>query len=144
MSKNKSSLTLKISSSSGAAHEELISFSFRYMTTNKKHNWDYFAVSQFRDKVKAYDAFIAVMTLLSRKNRIDIIKMSRKDEGGSERIPYNQLNFRAGNDCMALENVRSFRFGKGDYRLIGFWSRQSSVFYIIGFDFDYSAYNHGN
>lgn len=135
---------LKISRDKATPDESRISFSFRYLTTNSKFNFDYFSSSQLRDKVVAYDAFLDVMEFLSSKTKLDIIKMSRKDDGGSEKLPINSINFLPSGDCReSLEEVRSIRFGKGKYRLIGFWHNQSFVFCVIGFDFNFSAYNHG-
>ena len=43
------------------------------------------------------------------------------------------------------EKVIVFRFGiNSGYRLLGIKGNDSNILYVIGYDFDFSAYDHGS
>lgn len=75
---------------------------------------------------------------------------SRPREVGYEMIPVSEFHINMGNIKKELElsedsKIIVFRFGTSQkYRLFGVRCKGcSSILYIIGYDWDYSAYNHG-
>lgn len=64
---------------------------------------------------------------------------------GIETFSAKQLKFSPSRYKFASdEKVIVFRFFNQDFRIIGFKDSRLPTYYIIGFDFDYSAYNHGS
>ena len=67
---------------------------------------------------------------------------SRSKEIGFESIPSKQLKLQPKNLSLPPDSkVLCIRFKKQTYRMLGI--KNKDVFHVIGFDFDYSAYNHG-
>ena len=75
--------------------------------------------------------------------------MSMPRKTGLETIPFDELEFSPGPGANLTKDVKLFVFrfdtyqGTGQGRIIGFKSSPCSVYHIIGFDFDFSAYPHG-
>lgn len=119
-----------------------LAYSFEYLTTNKKFNFDYFK-SDIRGKVNAYDEFFKFLRDISKETRLSVSNRRKEDYLGYEELSYGSLNFIAKADILSKgDNVFVFRFCKSNYRVIGFFKNKVPIFYIIGFDFSYSAYNH--
>lgn len=117
-------------------------FCFKYLTTNNKYNINFLKKS--RDKQKAYGAlFYKINELQTQK--WEEIYMTNK-EVGLETIKFNNINFNPNNLKLTQDTkVISIRFKRGKYRIIGIKSsKNKDVFHVIGFDFNYSAYNHGS
>lgn len=121
------------------------SFSFAYLTKNKRFNFESFS----NDKSKRN----AMQAELTKR----LIEISQKpwffwyDCGkntGIETIPFYEINFSPnGLDLTPDEKVIVFRFASGKCRMIGTKGKLCSTcatYYVIGFDFNYSAYNHGS
>lgn len=126
-------------------------FSFRFLTTNSNHNWNYF--KDTADYHKTLTSFTNRLEDISRENWLYWSHQGK--ENGIEAIDYSRMRFQA---SITDEHKRQlgftkdtkvmvFRFdtfqGNGRGRIMGFKSTPCSAFYIIGFDFDFSAYNHG-
>lgn len=64
-------------------------------------------------------------------------------EKGIETINCNQITFSPNDYVFSKdEKVVVFRFNSQNGRIIGIKGRGCSVYYVIGIDTDYSAYNH--
>lgn len=125
---------------------EKICFGFSHMTRNKNYTFDNVAVG---NKSAAYEALLNKLNYLCR---IDIGEAGRRGKKlGAERIEYKQLSasFQRVCDTSAIVSKDSkvvvFQFGKhNNYRLICKDDlNHSNLMHIIGFDFDFSAYDHG-
>lgn len=113
------------------------SFSFCYLTTSKKYNFSNL------DKGKQKEWSTALV-----KRMIEISKeswnywLSLRKEQGLETLAYEKINFSPnGIDISQEAKMFIFRFNSQKGRIIGF--KVGTIFYVIGFDFDYSAYDHG-
>lgn len=120
------------------------SLSFRYLTDNKKFNFQYFRENKTELGEMAPALFERLVEITSRSWEEN--RALGKYEGGYEVIPYRELKFHADSSCDLLtENsqILVFRYSGKRYRILGFRDGQNPVYYIIGFDFDHDAYNHG-
>ena len=83
---------------------------------------------------------------LSQKTWLELSRRTKYQIGGFEKLRYDQINVSPVNLTMPKdENILSFRFGSADaYRLLGCRKDGCNVLYVIGYDFDFSAYDHGN
>ena len=123
-----------------------VCFSFFYMTSNSRYNLGYFSNSQKREteivKSNLYDR----LEELSKLTWLELAGLPKKQ--GFETIPVDSLNFQPSNFSSSQgKKAIIFRF-KGvngnDCRIIGIKEEHcSAICHIIGYDFDYSAYNHG-
>lgn len=115
------------------------SFSFEFLTTNKKYNFE---------KLDKRNGLEWRSTLLSR-----IIELTQNSwqhwqglgkEQELETIPFQQIHFNPNNYSISEdEKVIVFRFNSQKGRILGIKDSYCSVYYVIGMDTDYSAYNHG-
>lgn len=122
-----------------------ISFSFLYITTNKKYCLDFFSSKQLRDELDARQKLGQLLRTLSKTTWLDTFRKRKDEFGGTEQIALSEMNFMPSGDYFSEDaNVLSFRFGTGEkYRLLGIRDEPCQTLYIIGFDFNFSAYNHG-
>ena len=114
--------------------EQFPHISFRYLTSNKRHSLEYLQKCSVADRAKTMEG------LLRRLE--EITKSSWAKLGALPR----QLRF-SGTDANKEDNkVWVFRFdtwqGHDKGRIIGFKDNPCSAFFVIGFDFDFSAYSH--
>ncbi len=133
----------KIKDTRNASGEERISISLRYLTKD-----DNYLLERFRyDRQKWIDVLAAFYNYIARITSLSWLGFSalRKNAGGYEMLPARSLKKSVLGSCdEAPEKYYSCRFGNSDsYRMIGFKKASDPVFYITGFDLDYSAYNHG-
>ena len=123
-----------------------ILFSFKYITKNKKHSFNYFC-TDMRKAHKAYEA------LFQKMNKISIITMTQllglRKDSGVETLSYSRFNSSMQEILGKIPNITSdskfmvFRFCNGCYRMICKPDETyQNILHIIGFDFDYSAYTH--
>ncbi len=126
--------------------EDKILFSFRYMTSKKEYSFDYFKKNK-GEKIAVYEAFYEKMKKLSDLTMQECIE--RGKISGCEAIPF--ASFSEGfksilNEIEIVSNdsqLAVFRFYKNDYRLVckrGITNK--NVLYVIGYDFNYTAYGH--
>ena len=131
-----------IKSSTGTAPEE-IGFSFKHLTTNSDYNFSYFSKSKnecLKSKASLYDRIEEI----TKSPWIHWHNLS-KFNGGIETLPASSIKFRPDKYVFSDgDKVIVFRFNSDKCRIIGFKTESSSNYYVIGFDFDYSAYNHGS
>lgn len=127
--------------------EGKISFNFMYLTNKKDFNFDYFA----KDKS---NKLIAYSTLHDRMQELSNITMqeckARYKTQGAEAIGYKSFNkgFQSILDNVEIVSKDSslsvIRFNQNNYRMICKTGiMDNNVLYVIGFDFNYSAYDHG-
>lgn len=125
----------------------LVSFSFKYLTDNKSFNFEYFG-SDMRNRHDAYEALCKRLQELSDYGIEKLMNMQKKQ--GCESIPYSDFydSFKSVLNKVEVVSKDSklwiFRFSSGNYRIIAKSNvLDGNILYIIGFDFDYSAYDHG-
>ena len=126
-----------------------VSFNFRYLTDNKNYNFDYFGKKELRKCSEAYSQLYSKLKVLS-ENDMRCWKQAGK-VSVYELIPFNEFSEQfqsilSNVDIVGKDSkIAVFRFGQNDYRIIAKEGiNQRDILYIIGFDFDYSAYNHGS
>ena len=121
---------------------------FQYITSDKKYNFNHFKKSN--DRAKAYDEFIKCMQYLSEFSWEELGNLGKK-QGGFETIEYNNFKSSITNNLPSSKNITKdtklyvFRFGHGKYRMICYKSNSCyAAMHLLGFDFDYSLYDHGS
>lgn len=123
--------------------EQSVCFSFRYLTQNRKHNFEFLGSGDGARLARR------LLTSLAEISRFTWSELERKGKmhGGYEEIPASklrseitdQIDFDLPEDLQLLV----FRFGNG--RMLGIKDPScTSVFFVLGFDWDYSLYNHGS
>ncbi len=116
--------------------------SFAYLTTNSKYNFDYFGKDK-HNRITAKAELIDRLIQLTQETWVYWQSLS-KFQGGLETLKASDICFSPKDyEFSEDEKVIVFRFCSGDYRIIGFQNSSSPTYYIIGFDFNYSAYDHG-
>ena len=106
---------------------QYFSFSFRYLTKSKDYNF------QKLDKGQKKDWSCSLTERL----------ISLSKETGFETFSNSQIKFSPSNyNFTPDEKVIVFRFNSGNGRIIGIKPSSCSVFYIIRFDTNFSAYGH--
>lgn len=124
-----------------ATTKRCITFSWRYLTTNKKYTFDKFK-KDVRAELKARQALSELLIALSKCQWTDITGKRKDDFCGFETLENSSLNFAPSGYVFSNdEKVVIFRFGGNSYRLIGIQDRE--VLEIIGYDLNHDAYNHG-
>ena len=74
--------------------------------------------------------------------------MDHRKRVGLETITYDQLHFSPGGDAIITKDTKLyvFRFdtyrGRNQGRIIGFKGAPCAVLHVVGYDFDFSAYDH--
>ena len=126
---------------------QLITVSFCYLSKNKTRNFGFFGSKNIRQKADAFEQMLSFLQRLTLKTRADIAEIAKDRDCGFEMLDNEIVNCTPnGYQFSENDKVTVFRFGDngngGNYRLLGFFENNSPVLYIIGFDFDYSAYQH--
>lgn len=130
----------------GCCSEQYPWFSFRGLTRNSRYNLE--NLSSGHDREITLLGLHAKLKELSSETWVYWQQQPKKT--GLETLQYSDLNFDAGPKVNLTNDttVYVFRFdtykGNNDGRIIGFKESPCSVFYIIGFDLNYTAYNHGS
>lgn len=121
-------------------------FSFCYITDKRKFNLSYFDSQNSNASKK----LIKTIETISQFTWTDLGKKGRKN-GGFEMLPLSSLNADITDrlEESLKENTSSdtklhvFRFG--DYRLVGLKTGHCrATLHILGFDWDFSLYDHGS
>lgn len=124
-----------------------IAFSFNCITTNKRYNFEYFKKDR-HNKWKTLSQLYDKILILSGKTWREILDSSKKNLLGFECLPYERIRFNTPEEkylnLSKDTNIYIFQFGSGDFRLLGAKRDGCPILHIIGFDFDFSAYDHGN
>lgn len=124
---------------------EKICFGFSHMTGNNNYSFNKVPVGE---KVEAYEALLEKLNDLCGININEARNRGKKL--GAERIPYTQLSSSFQGVCDTSDVVSKdskvvvFQFCNHKYRLICKDDIiHSNLMHIIGFDFDFTAYDHG-
>lgn len=118
--------------------------SFRFMTTNANYNLKLLSVGPMQES-----------TLVGLYRRLQELSgnpwvywTQQPKQSGLETLSYGDLNFVAGPSAILSKDttIYVFRFdtyqGAQKGRIIGYKNSPCSVFHIIGYDLDFSAYKH--
>lgn len=142
--KQKEKLSLdKIQKKRGSECEQYPAFSFRYLTKKKKFNFDFFRGRQ-EEGNKMFRSLSNKMKELSEKSYTYWNGIG-KEQGGIETISFWQCKLKPYDLTLPPdETIIVIRFCQQKYRLLGVKLDKCPTLHIIGFDFDYSAYNHGS
>lgn len=118
------------------------SFSMKYLTKDASYRAERFE-KQPAERLQMLDGLYRLMDQLGNLTWTSWIMRSKK-QGGPEKITKEQIKSSIiPKDAEQQSFFLSVYFGNSDkYRMIGF--RDEDVFYIIGFDLDFSAYHHGS
>lgn len=121
------------------------SFSFAHLSRNKDRNFDFFKKS-VREKEQAYSMMLHLLMEVSDQSILILRERGKQQTGGYETLPQSIVNCQPHNLTLYKdEDIYSFRFGTQDkYRMLCIFDRERIVFDVIGFDWDFSAYPHGN
>lgn len=125
--------------SAGGSGEEEPTFSMKYLTNDDHYRIEHFKNDQ-KKLIRALVGFNTLMVNRSSSTWRHWYSLS-KENGGIEHIPVKALRQALRTDENTNRYYLSVRFCGSEYRLIGF--KKGSVFYVTGFDWDYTAYNHG-
>ena len=129
--------------------ENKISVSFQYLTNNNGYNLKFFG-KDLRAKANFFEQLLDFLTRLTSHTLLEISTENKitKINCGFEVLEFKQIEFTPSNYTLTKDaKIHDFRFGNsgngGDYRLLGFFAHNQTILNIIGFDFNYSAYKHG-
>lgn len=131
-------------------YSDVISFAFCSLTKNKDKKYGLTRMKEVHKTDKSvHDKFMRLLTEISAIGWLEISNRGKKQLGGAETIEVSQLkhnitdNLR--HEVQKDTRVHVFRFGNGDaYRMIAYRPKyNSNILYILGFDFDYTLYDHG-
>lgn len=118
------------------------SFCFRYITTNRGYTFNRFQ-KDFRRENTIRKELDELLLYLSNNSWQEVISCRKRSRYGYETIQYSRICFKANPPGQFAPDitVSVFRFCNQECRLLGVW--EEPVLYVIGYDFDHSAYNHG-
>lgn len=129
------------------ANQKHITLSFEYSIKDKKH------LIEMKTKAKEKCNKI-IENLFKKLQEISTLTwkelQNRPKETGYETIPISEFKINFENIKQELKlsddsKIIVFRFNNQQCRILGVRSKEcSSILYIIGYDWDYSAYNHGS
>lgn len=117
-----------------------IAFSFKYLTDKKEYNFEALDKGKKREW---HSALVDRMVEISRESWLTWLNLPKTV--GIETIFASELRFSPkGYSFSPDEKVAIFRFKSQEGRIIGFKESQTPIYYVIGFDFGYCAYDHGS
>lgn len=128
-------------------YNETLTISFKYSIDNKKYRLEHIT----KQKGKANEILEELHKKLQEITSTKLIDFQDKPKStGYEMIKLSEMNFNL-NDKIKNElrisnesKLIIFRFCKGKYRIIAIQSRICPyLLYILGYDWNYNAYNHG-
>lgn len=124
----------------GSSCEQYPAFSFRYLTTNSTFNFDYFGKDKTAADVAAQELALRIIEVT--ENPYTYWSGKSKDIG-IETLPFYQLKVKPNKlETSSDDKAIVFRFHKQKYRIIGIRLESCPTFYVIAFDFNFSAYQH--
>lgn len=119
--------------------------SFQSVTKNSRYNLE--NLKQGKEREVTLDGLYHKLYELSCNNWL--YWMQKPKTVGLETIEYGDINFAASDNVTLSKDTKLyvFRFdtykGKNAGRILGYKNAPCSVLHIIGYDLDYSAYDHG-
>lgn len=138
--KSRSKITKEVVAKRGSECEQYPAFSFRFLTKNKKFNYEYF--SEGKDKEKMLSHLSQKIIELTQNPYTHWNNLAKQT--GIEMLYYWQMDhvIPSGLEMTKDDKVWVFRFCSQDYRILGVRLESCPTMYIIGFDFNYKAYSH--
>lgn len=128
-------------------YDESIIISFKYSVSTK-----HYTIEQItkKTKEKCNDKIYYLFEKLEELSKTKLVDFQNKPKSvGYEMIPLNQFKLKIDSNTMKelkLTNdskIIVFRFGKQNYRMFMIQSKVCpALLYLIGYDWDYSAYDH--
>lgn len=114
-------------------------FSFKYLTDNKKYNFDAIPKNELKQfKVQLVSKILELETKYTTKTLFALRKPKVFEFFNIEDLKFKPNKINYSNDT----KIYIFRV-TSDYRMICMYSDVAPIFHIIGFDFRFNAYNHG-
>ena len=124
-----------------------IAFRFQYIPHNGNYSFEHFR-KDFRRKLSAYEMLHDKFCELTSKTLNEVRQIGKVT--GGEQVPLWQFSDGLQRSLKNIPHVSEdtkltiFRFGNNNYRLICVEDAQTShILYIVAFDFDFTAYDHG-
>lgn len=119
-------------------------FSFAHITKSKEYNFYHFK-DKYRNEYECRKKLDELLMVLSTTTWKDLMSRNKTQQGGFEILSYEKIKPKSPNLTLSNDsNIFVFRFGNSDeYRLMGWKKDGCQVLYVIGYDFDFSAYDHG-
>ncbi|ERL26421.1 MULTISPECIES: hypothetical protein [unclassified Leptotrichia] len=116
-------------------------FCFRYLTKNKNYNFNRFKNSKESNEAKGI--VLDKLMDIQLKSWLDLHQQNKRT--GIETLSIENINFSPYDyETSKDQKVYVFRLNSQNWRMIGIKSEiNTDVLHIIGFDFDFTAYNHG-
>ena len=127
------------------ANNESIILSFKYSIKDKRHSIEHIFKTKDNNK-KVIQNLFAKFQELSNLTWKEL--QNRPKQSGYETIPISEFKINLDNIKKDLEladdsKIIVFRFNNQNSRLLGVKSAKcKSILYIIGYDWDFSAYQH--
>lgn len=114
-------------------------FSFKYLTDNKKYNFDAIPENELKQfKVQLLSKILELETMYTTKTLFALRKPKVFEFFNIEGLEFKPNKINYSNDT----KIYIFRV-TSDYRMICMYSDVAPIFHIIGFDFRFNAYKHG-
>lgn len=119
--------------------------SFQNMTKNKRY--DLSSLNSGSEREQTLHGLYRKLTELSSQTWLYWTQQPKRS--GLETISYDDIHFTAATDSKLTKDtvLYVFRFdthlGTGRGRIIGYKNTPCAVFHVIGYDLDFSAYDHG-
>jgi hypothetical protein len=121
---------------------QIPAFSFAYLTNNSSHNLEYF--SDPNDKRTAIENVYIRLVEIGKRNWLYWQQQGKKV--GLELLSANEISFSPSDIKLTPdEKIIVFRvkgYAGKDSRILGIREDGCPILHIIGYDFDFSAYNH--
>lgn len=117
-------------------------FSFIHLTKSSKYNLN-IQSKNIPEKASCYESLLKRLSDLSCKDWVYWLTQGKSS--GIESIQKHRIKFEP-NDLELTDDTKVFiiRFNNQKHRILGIKKeKECSVLHIIGFDYDYSAYDHG-
>lgn len=122
-----------------------LAVSFAHLTNSNDHNYEYFG-SDKTNELKSRKDLVKLLEEITSNNWVVLGQRNKYQKGGFEKMSWSDFSgFSAKNITIpADQNIYVFRFNQQNDRVFGFKNSKCCTFHIIGFDFNFSAYDHGN
>lgn len=128
--------------------KEDILFEFGHITNHKSYSYNALVDTCANDR-NALKEYIKLINAISSSTWEELATRSKYTIGGFETMClsnlYCNINDKYNKEMTEDTKLLVFRFGSGDaYRMVGYKSHNCSrVIHILGFDLDFSLYDHG-
>lgn len=119
--------------------------SFDSVTDSKVYNFEYFS-QNIRNELYARKCLDELLLEVSINTWTSLGLRDRKTLGGYESLPACCIKDSIKQKVFLSPDskIMSFIFGQKNYRLLGVKPTACGALHVIGYDFDFSAYDHGS